>query len=421
MAVQLDHMFNQTGMVATPFLQNGGLSFAVAQAVAIQPDQKLLVVGWSGPDDLAPDDFSLARYNPDGTLDKTFAGGEQITDFGNDSNDMGYAVAIQPDGFIVVAGTSNWKFALARYDSKGNLDPHFGNHGTLTTDFGGNFDFAAGVAIQNDGKIVAAGTSSNQGGAMFALARYEPNGDADRTFGNQGLVLTPAFGKDARGFAMAIQGDGRIVVAGTSNSIDGSQFALARYKRDGGLDTSFGSNGDGTLTTKFFGTWAEAHALAIQKNGRILAGGWAQYPRGPRFFALARYLVADGSLDMGFGNGGRVLTGIRASAEANALAIQKDGKIVAAGKSWDWVPPGVFPEYDFALARYKADGSLDPIFGTGGIITTTVHDDVGHPTMGDWANSVAIQKDGKIVVVGAVTSDLGMLMENVDFAVARYS
>ncbi len=419
MAGKLDPMFNGTGMVTTLFLGKLGLSFAVAQAVAIQPDGKILAVGWSGDGPLAPDDFSLARYNPNGSLDPTFgAKGQQVTDFGpNGSNDVGYALAIQPDGRIVMAGYSG-DFGLARYDTDGNLDRKFGNQGTLTTDFFGGDDFATGVAIQRDGKIVAAGTSIHKGTAAFALARYEPNGALDLNFGNQGLAITPP-GWDARGFAIAIQRDGRIVVAGAYYTTGSSEFAVVRFNTDGTLDQNFGAGGKVT-TSLFFGAWSEAHAVAIQRNGRIVVAGWAIYPYGPHWFALARYR-RDGSLDKSFGNGGTVLTDIRASAEANALAIQSDGKIVAAGRSWAVFPPQGFPEYDFALACYNPDGTLDPLFGAGGKVTTTVNDNA-NPTLTNQAWGVAIQADGKIVAVGSVESALAQQgASNVYFAVARYS
>ena len=323
-----------------------------------------------------------------GDLDASFDGdGKVTTDLGG--FDTANGVAIQADGRIVAAGTgtASVDFALARYNRDGSLDTDFGGDGNVTTDFGGS-DGAEGVAVQPDGKIVAAGG----GAADFALARYNRDGSLDTSFHGDGKVTTDFGGLDAA-VGVAIQPNGRIVAAGfAAGSAD---FALARYNRDGSLDTSF--DGDGMVTTDFGGSMFEAAAgVAIQPDGRIVAAGFTQSD-----FALARY-NRDGSLDTSFDGDGKVTTDFGGTDFAfGGLAIQPDGRIVAAG--------GGAPGDDFALARYNRDGSLDTSFDGDGKVTT----DFG---ASDQASAIAIQSGGKIVAAGHRAESVG-----INWALARYN
>jgi uncharacterized delta-60 repeat protein len=207
---------------------------AHAHALAIQYDGKLVVAGVAYDDDSS--DFALARYLPNGTLDSTFGdAGKVLTDFNSGSLDSVSAVALQPDGKLVVAGGFGNccdfiinDFALARYRPDGTLDSTFSNDGKVLTDFNrGSDEEALTLALQPDGKLVVAGLSEASGSMDFALARYLPNGTLDATFGGDGTVLTDFDGGSSdTGIALAIQPrDGRLVVAGFT----GSDIALARY------------------------------------------------------------------------------------------------------------------------------------------------------------------------------------------------
>ncbi len=342
---------------------NVGGAAGGAQAVAIQADGKIVVAGYSN------NDFTLARYNSDGTLDSTFGGGIVTTDFGG-STDNGYAVAIQADGMIVVAGTSNNNFAMARYTITGTLDSTFNTTGMVTTDFGST-DIGWAVAIQTDGKIVVAGESNNN----FALARYNSDGSLDTTsFGTLGKVTTD-FGMNDIGYALVVQADGNIVVAGQS----GLDFALARYTITGTLDSSF--DGDGKVTTNIGTNDDIGYAVALQADGKIVVAG-DSWNGGNYDFALARY-NSNGTLDTTFDTDGKVTTAIGSENWSEAVAIQADGKIVVAGEG----------NFNFALARYNSDGTLDNTFGSGGTVTTSFWGN-------DYGNATAVQADGKIVVAG---------------------
>ncbi len=388
-AGDLDPTFGSNGLVTTTI----GSAADYARAMAIQSDGKIVATGsaWVGGNL----NFALARYNSDGALDTSFgSGGMVTTDFG-DWYYYAYAMAIQSDGKIVAAGQAFNDFILARYNSDGALDTSFGSGGLVTTDFLGGIDEAFALAIQNDGKIVAAGTAQ----IGFALARYNSNGTLDASFGVGGKVTTGFGGWNNNAYAVAIQSDGKIVAAGYAEVGD---FALARYNSDGTLDTSFGNGGK--ITTDFGSMDDQAYAVAIQSSGKIVAAGYAQIA-GQWDFALARY-NSDGTLDDGFGNGGKVTTSFEdRNVIAFAIAIQSGGKIVAAGIVWgggDWE--------DFALARYNSDGTLDASFGDSGVITTRFGD------KNDYAYSVAIQNDGKIVAAGYARVD-----SDEDFALARYT
>jgi uncharacterized delta-60 repeat protein len=386
----LDTTFGQGGIVLTHF---GFFSNDQGQAVAVQPDGKILVAGSGGS---ANSMFELARYNPNGSLDTTFGqGGKMSTSFGPGA-DSANALALQSDGKIVVVGSAymgaatGTDFAVARYNADGSLDTSFGQGGLVTTNFTLNYtDVAQGVALQADGRIVVVG-HTNGGAATgdnFAVVRYNSDGSLDTSFGQGGLVATNFRGTSSDdAYAVAIQSDGRMVLAGTSNAAGNYDFALARYNLDGSLDASFGTGG--LLTTDFAGANDNAQAVVLQSDGKIVAAGFAT--SGTENFALARY-NADGSLDTTFGLSGKVMTDfLRGTDVAEGVALQADGKLVAAGFTY----PRFSSVPKFALARYNADGSLDTTFGTNGTVTTVL---AGNQ---DVARGVALQSDGKIVMAG---------------------
>jgi uncharacterized delta-60 repeat protein len=395
----LDPTFDGDGRVTTDFAGD----FDLANAVAIQGDGKIVAAGdtfVSG----SGDDFALARYNTDGSLDTTFDGdGKVTTDFAG-GFDAAFGVAIQGDGKIVAAGVAvvsgTGDFALARYNTDGSLDTSFDGDGKVTTAFGSSTDEAFAVAIQGDGKIVAAGGAVLFGGTDFALARYNTDGSLDTGFDGDGKVTTDFAGITTEARAVAIQGDGKIVAAGTA-FISGGDFALARYNTDGSLDITF--DGDGKVTTDFAGSTDQAFGVAIQGDGKIVAAGCVSCS-GSDDFALARYNT-DGSLDITFDGDGRVTTDFAGSTDqARAVAIQVNGKIVAAGIAL------VSGTFDFALARYNTDGSLDATFSADGKVTT---DFAGS---NDEAFAVAIQANGRIVAAGRAFTG-----STFDFALARYT
>lgn len=351
----LDANFGAGGKVITNFLN----AAASISDIAVQANGFIVVVGPLIENGQNASDFAIARYTTNGSLDASFGiGGKVITDFSANSNDIPYAVAIQADGKIVVAGSSTAgaagsnDMALARYNTNGALDVNFGSGGKVTTAVtNGSFDYAADLAIQTDGKIVVAGSTSVSINFDFVLVRYNTNGVLDSGFGNNGKVVTNFSGKSNNANAIAIQGDGRIVVGGTiSSSIQDRDFIVARYNTNGALDTGFGVVG--YVTSDFYGNADFLGRIAIQANGAIVAAGTAFITNNGSNFVLARF-TANGSPDAGFGNGGKVTTNfLNHSDGASDVIIQANGQIIAAGGTGG-VSVG---QADFALARYNGDG-----------------------------------------------------------------
>jgi uncharacterized delta-60 repeat protein len=238
-----------------------------------------------------------ARYNNDGSLDTAFGGtGMVITDIGGSqygSGDAAESVAIQSDGKILAAGyanplgQNNSDFALVRYNTNGTLDNSFNGTGKVTTDFGSNGDIAYSMAIQSDGKILLAGQTGTYPSTDFALARYNTNGSQDTaTFGGGAGKVTTNIGGDDPGRSVAIQSDGKIVTAGYTNVGGSLDFAIARYSTTGVLDTStFGTNGK--VITDFGGGPDTAQSVAIQSDGKIVVAGHGGVTH--TSFAVARY------------------------------------------------------------------------------------------------------------------------------------
>jgi uncharacterized delta-60 repeat protein len=365
----LDPTFGDRGVIV--------LSPAVdsyALAAALQADGKLVLAGVA--DDVLPPppppssprppnrDFLSIRLTRDGRLDHTYgSGGVVRTPISPGfAADGARAVAVGPDRRIVVAGFTDavggLDFAFARYTAGGDLDRSFSGDGVQTVDVG-EIDGATGVAVQRDGKIVAAG----QGGSGFTLVRLQRNGQLDRSFGNRGVVDTrlgnPGIQDDVSAVALR---SGKIVAAGTADFSNPSRnaFAAARYLANGRLDRSFGTGGKVVLRGSSHG---RAWALALAPEGKLVVAG----SDGTGKFRLVR-LQPKGKLDRSFGAGGVASTSFgRVSAMPRALALQRDGRIVVGGLA---LGPNVEGTDDqFAFARYNADGTADPTFGAGGKVT----------------------------------------------------
>lgn len=415
----LDRTFGGDGKVVT----NLTVGRDSAADVAIQANGKIVVVGRTVGRHYGK--FALVRYRTDGRLDTTFGGNGIVTTNLARREDSASAVAIQPDGKIVVVGTANiasvsYVFAITRYERDGTLDAQFGKGGKVRLGFSaGGDDSAADVAIQPDGKIVVVGSSYVLD--SFALARLDPNGSLDTSFGGDGRVTTSVGPGADSAQAVAIQPDGKIVVAGESWTLSGFDgIDVVRYEADGQVDPTFGN--DGVATVEFTegtdGAGDMARAVAIQPDAKIVvagdAGGEAEYTSG---FGLARF-DADGSPDGTFHGDGKVVTNFtKWDDSASDLTIGADGRIVAAGVAgygWDSVAT-------FAIVRYEPDGTRDDSFGRGGKLRTrfgAILPD-GLDIVGAGASGIAIQADGRIVVAGTVDRVADGRLDG-RFAVARY-
>ena len=400
----LDSSFGVGGKVVTAI----GGNFNGAHAVAIDSDGKIVAAGVAVDDGGGIHyyaDIALARYNENGLLDSSFGGDGMVRTAFPGSNSTASALAIQADGRIVAAGTKSdpGEFALVRYQPDGLPDTSFGADGVVTTDFpGAGRDEAHGVALQQDGKIVVVGIAD---GSRIGLSRYNTDGTLDSTFGAGGLVTTRFPGsRGASGAAIVIQTDGKIVVVG-SVSLAGrrSTFGSVRYNPDGSLDATFGDGGK--VRTIFGQPYDVANAVALQVDGRIVAVGVSGGSEQKPMFALCRY-ETDGTLDTSFGEDGKVTSSTQHGAEATAVALQVDGRIVTAGYSFGDRPK-------FILTRYKTDGTPDEGFGKDGKVITNFGSRI------DGASAIAIQADGKIVAAGTTWGWFGYF-DYGSFALARY-
>ena len=343
------------------------------------------------------------------------SGGKVTTDFYNNF-DVAAAVATYPDGRILLAGTSHsttenfdYDIALARYNPDGSLDQTFGNGGLVKTDFN-EMESARAVAIQTDGKIVVAGSISRfDGTSDFAIVRYHEDGTLDSSFGQDGLVTTDFYNTDNFAADLAITPNGEIVVAGTvwwkTEFLDGD-FAVARYDSDGNPDMTFGDHGKVIMHSEIH---EDLTAMVLNPKGQIVLAGARTSVPGEGYnidFVLFR-LNRDGSPDESFGIDGRVITDFSAVDTLSDVALTPDGHIVAVGTVQH--TPGRF---DFVVARYDRNGRLDPSFGTGGSVITDFS------MRDDFAFAVAVRPNGKIVVAG--TSGFVIGSSQNDFALARY-
>jgi uncharacterized delta-60 repeat protein len=399
-----DPSFSGNGKALTDFTARGDF----AGAVAVQTNGKIVVAGSAAFDGRDPK-FALVRYKPNGTRDPTFGGdGKVVTNF-TPGEDAVYGLAIQPDGKIVAAGdaglrTGNSRFALARYKTDGTLDTTFGGDGKVTTDWTSGNDPVSSVVLQPDGKIVVAGgVAYNARNPKLALARYQPNGHLDPTFGNgDGKVRTDVRARRDYANAVTLQPDGKIIAGGIGIPRRSRALCeLVRYEPDGTLDHSF--SGDGKLTTNFTRLDDSVHGVVVFPGGDVVAGGIANFGKFNARFALARY-DSDGSLDSGFGGDGKVTTNLTpGDDQAWDIVLQPDGKVVVGG---DARRKGG----RFAAARYRSNGSLDPTFGSGGVAF------VNFTERDDFAFALARQStDGNLVLAGGA----GWGGPNPRFAVAR--
>lgn len=392
-----------TGTLDTTFGTGGSstISFGgteTANAVAVMSNGKIVVAGSTNA--AGNSDFAVIRYNANGTLDTTFSSdGGTTTDIGTASQDFANAVAVQADGKILVAGYSNSagnnNFVTVRYNVDGTLDTFFGAGGKVTSDFG-NDDRAACITIQEDGKIVVAG-STDGGSSDFAVARYLADGSPDTSFSGDGRQNATFFSADFCQ-TVAIQNDGKIVLAGYTNNPGTNDFAIARFTADGTLDSTFDTDGRATVS---FGDDDRASGVVIQDDGAIVvAGSW---DGGDSDMAIARFNGVTGALDTTFSTDGRQtlnFSGVSVDF-CNALALQDDGNLLLGGSTTQ------FGTNDFALARFTPAGDLDLSFGTNGLLAFDLS--IGGA---DAARAIALQSNGKPVITGTSLTDFSTIRLN---------
>ena len=358
---------NPDGSLDTSFDFDGKVIFSVGSgndidnSDVLQSDGKILLTGYSSGSS-GNEDFSLIRLNPDGSLDTTFDGDGKVTIPVGSGSDWCNSAALQSDGKIVLAGTSEGDFSIVRLNANGGLDTSFDGDGKAIISVEAYFDVCNSVLLQSDGKIVLAGTSY----VGFSLIRLNSDGSLDASFGSNGkAVIMVGTGGD-HGQSVVLQSDGKIVVAGYSYVNGGSsdEFSLIRLNPDGSLDTSF--DGDGKVIIPV-GTGNDVgNSVVLQSDGKIVLTGYSDGSSGNSDFSLIR-LNVDGSLDTSFDGDGKVIIPVGASNDrGRSVVLQSDEKIVLAGTSYD--SNGYS---DFSLIRLNSDGSLDTSFNGNSVLDAT--------------------------------------------------
>jgi uncharacterized delta-60 repeat protein len=373
-----DLSFGVGGYVNTPFRKGGSF----ANAFTVQPDGKIVVVGWIRYDGSYPGDtrheVAIARYNPDGSLDTSFGtGGKQTVKAGTylHYNDNARAVAIQEDGKILVLadiGPGSIGRGILRLNTDGSVDNAFGSAGVLPL----RDDVAFfQLAIQPDGKILAAGSQYINYNARFAAVRLAADGSYDQSFGNAGLAVSAVTSSQDWGAAMLLQPDGKILISGAN---------IVRLNTDGSMDTTFDQDGYASI----------GGALALQSDGSIVTAYTSSHSSSGSADAATMYvqrLTPSGQLDATFGTNGHVIKEFGKDSYGGAsVVIDGNGKITVA------TSVATHDRGNTALLRFEGDGSSDSTFGLGGVLITNSADAQSFP------RSVRIQVDGKILVAGTV-------------------
>ena len=366
----LDPTFSGDGVVTTSISGHAD----GANAVVVQPDGNVVAAG-SCLTGGTNTDFCLARYLADGTLDASFGTGGMVTTPVGSGSDEANALVLQPDGKLVAAGAcfngASYDFCLARYDTSGNLDASFGTGGIVSHLAGGFSAGANALVLQPDGKLVAGGACYDSVPDLdFCVVRYDSSGNVETGYSEgAGAAIVEFDDEDDSIWALALQPDGKVVAAGRCGVYleNITVFCLARLDSEGVLDPTFGEF-LGRAVTDIAADDDRAFALVLQPDGKLVAAGGCDTDS-KIDSCLARYDTA-GNLDPLFGVGGTVLTdagGIDDHDGIYSLALQPDGKIVTAGFCDGETNIG------FCLARYDASGSLDATFGTGGVVTTDIN------------------------------------------------
>lgn len=418
----LDRSFglSGTGIVTTAITP---YSDERAYAGTVLPDGRIVAVGYTrpGPDETGHD-FAIVCYLPDGTLDENFGldhSGKIVETLGG-NEDILYSVTTLPSGGFAVAGTT-WNGVAIHsvvevYTAKGRLDTDFGpNHdGRVITPFSDN-DQLRSITALSDGSLIGVGTVGNSSQYEFLIVRYTPDGKLDTDFGpnHNGWVSTP-FDAYATAHTADITSDGKIVVAGNVQTLLGRNLAVARYNSNGELDTTFGPNHDGKLSTSIGTGNDDINSVHVLPDGKILAVGGSSNTDtiNQTDFAISRFTV-NGEFDQTFGpnKDGKVITAMGTGTNDYLLssAVLPNGKLLVAGETDD-----THTNYDSALALYNSDGTIDTTFGPSGngIVVSPIS---SNPNNSDMIWSILPVSGNKVVAVGDTTNDT-----NHDFAVSRY-
>lgn len=393
----VDASFGVAGTVQTSFVRNGAATAAWIKDTVVQADGRIIAVGTSLDIDRSFSTFAVARYLGNGTLDQSFSGDGMVQIGFGDERATAYGVSLTVDGKVVIVGESastdladltDQTIAIARLESDGDLDPTFSGDGRVVTDLGAFDNYAHGVKVQANGKIVVVGSKVTDGNGTPAmmLLRYTSGGALDASFSGDGKLAVAAADR-SYGEDLALQADGSVVAVGMDLARNPSEFLVARATSAGVLDPGFSA--DGLKTIGFGGVGGVARRVALASNGSIVVLGQMLLAQ-ENHFALAR-LSSAGALDVSFSGDGKLTTQFAGlSSTPGGLAIESSGRIVATGYANTGLAQAI------AAARFASNGSPDISFGAMGQTTFQIEG------LTSSATSISVAADGNLLVSGQV-------------------
>lgn len=388
------------GTIDSTFATNGVLKLSpyqagtdIANAVAVLPDNKILMAGITDPGNFLWDAV-VYRVNSNGTVDSTFGiNGSSIFDVGG-NQDYVQDMKVLTDGSILVAGgaydgLADVNFAAAKLNADGVVDSSFGINGRFVMSLypEDGEDIANAVAVQPDGKIILAGSGYIPNvGTHLAMLRLNENGTLDSTFGDNGMVITNSGYENDVAYDILILSDGHILLCGYADAL-AQQVLIEKFSETGALDSSFGTGGIALYDLNPGND--VAWAIRMHPNGKIMAAGRKGAGNGKTDY-MVMAINANGTLDTGFGIGGVASKNININDAALDMLIEPSGKIVLAGSSGG----GLLGSQDFSICRFNENGSVDNTFGTNGATVSEIG------TFFSEAAAIGRQSDGKLVVAG---------------------
>jgi uncharacterized delta-60 repeat protein len=398
----LNLLLSKPGDLDSSFGKNGSVTYKlpeiptyIIQRARIDKDGKIILAGSAGNGYLG---FFLLKINDNGLIDSSFGTNGYVFTKLDIRQERLFDLQLLNDGSMIAAGYADREednvysadFALVRYSQDGRLDLSFGKNGYTFTDFDKYHDFGTSLVILKDNKIILSGYSGHEPTYDFAMARYMPDGSMDSSFGNEGKVKTD-LGYNDFSNSMIVQPDGKIVLGGYSIINGTSRFTLARYNSDGSLDSTFGKNG---LVTTAIRNYDVGVSLSYLNTNKLLMTGYTRTDTYHQI-ALVRYNI-DGLIDSSFGIDGFSVNHIGKGTDYSYdMTFQNDEKILVCGSSSDGDPT------DMILARYNTNGFLDSTFGDGGRVITNIDYHSERPYNSDKAESIVIDKNGRILLAGS--------------------
>lgn len=357
-----DSGFGNNGIVI-PQINSSNSGF---WSLSIQSDNKIIIAGWAYDEVRTPSNVSISRFFENSKPDTAF-NSTGLFSIGNSTWEDAYASTIQSDGKILVAGRyyngRSWDFLLIRFNEDGSLDSTFAQKGYTTKDFGKD-DIAFSIDVQNDGKILICGFAENLNWD-FAISRFNPDGSIDSTFGERGSTVLNIGSYNDVAFSIKAQQDGKIIVCGWTYIFGSWDFALVRLNPDGTLDSSFGTNG--IVTTDYNHLYNTSHSVAIQSNGKYVVAGYTEKPGSSDTDILIIRYNTDGSIDHSFGiNGLTLIDYNNADDFAWVVKVDQYDKIVIGGNVT------INGSKILQIVKLNSNGSSDISFGENGVLVTQI-------------------------------------------------